>query len=96
MKVLIDISKQDYELACKHSEVLIGVYAECIKNGKQLPEKYGRLIDADEIANQINALKDNWNSCGNEYESGRYESYDYALDIIKDAPTIIEAEQERE
>ena len=45
MKLIIDISKQDYELACKHPEILFGVYAKCIKNGKQLPKGHGDLID---------------------------------------------------
>ena len=59
----------------------------------EVPTPHGRLIDAEKIANDINALKDNWNWYGNEYESGRYESYDYAVDMIEDAPAVIEAEE---
>lgn len=58
-----------------------------------LPKGHGRLKDADKIANEVNALKDNWNRFGNEYESGRYESYDYAVDTIDNADTIIEADE---
>lgn len=57
-----------------------------------LPKGHGRLKDADKIANEVNALKDNWNRYGNEYESGRYESYDYAVDTIDNADTIIKAD----
>jgi hypothetical protein len=52
------------------------------------------LIDGEKIANDINTLKNNWNRFGNAYENGRYESYDYAVDTIEDAPTIIEADKE--
>lgn len=63
---------------------------------KILPKGHGRLIDGEEIASRIDALKSNWNRCKNEYESGRYESYDYAVDEIVDASTIIEADTESE
>lgn len=67
-----------------------------VAKGTPLPKGHGRLIDAEEIANEVNTLKDNWNRYGNEYESGRYESYDYAVDTIEDAPTIIEADKEEQ
>ena len=67
-----------------------------VKNGTPLPKGHGKLKDADKIANEVNALKDNWNRYGNEYESGRYESYDYAVDTINGADTIIEADTESE
>lgn len=88
MKIVIDIPKRMYEKICNNT---LGIEIfEAIKNGTPLPKNHGRLIDAEKIANDINALKDNWNRYGNEYESGRYESYDYAVDTIEDAPTIIE------
>lgn len=64
-----------------------------IANGTPLPKGHGRLGDLDKLANEVSALKDNWNRYGNEYESGRYESYDYTVDSIEDAPTIIEADK---
>lgn len=63
-----------------------------LMNGTILPKGHGKLKDADKIANEVNALKDNWNRYGNEYESGRYESYDYVVDTIDSADTIIEAD----
>ena len=38
MKIVIDISENDYWLACNHPEALIGVYAQAIKNGTPLPK----------------------------------------------------------
>ena len=68
-----------------------------VSNGTPLPEGHGRLIDADKIANELNDLKNGWDRYGDEYESGRYESYDYAVDSIEGAFTIIEADNaERE
>ena len=70
--------------------------AKAIRKGIPLPKGHGKLKDADKIANEVNDLKDNWNRYGNKYESGRYTSYDYAVDMINDAPTIIEADKESE
>lgn len=49
MKVVIDISENDYWLACKYPDVLTSVYAHAIKNGTPLPKGHGDLIDADEV-----------------------------------------------
>jgi hypothetical protein len=38
MKVIIDIPKQDYELACKYPEILFGSYAWAIKRGTPIPD----------------------------------------------------------
>lgn len=51
MKVVIDITEQDYQLACKHPDVLISVYAQAIKNGTPLPKGHGDLIDRQELIN---------------------------------------------
>lgn len=40
MKVVIDISENDYWLACNHPETLIGIYAQAIKNGAPLPKEH--------------------------------------------------------
>ena len=66
--------------------------AKAIRKGTPLPKGHGRLKDADEIVNKVNVLKNNWDRYGDEYESGRYVSYDYAVGTINDAPTIIEAD----
>lgn len=50
--------------------------------------------DADKLIKEINSFKNNWNCYGNEYEIGRYESYDYAVDMIEDADTIVKADKD--
>ena len=56
VQVVIEISEDDYELACKYPEVLFGSYANAIKNGTVLPE-HGRLIDADELERNIDKFE---------------------------------------
>lgn len=100
MKIIIDIPEKMYKdyvsvnLGRGNGKTIVYNLLKAIKHGTPLPKNHGRLIDAEKIANDINALKDNWNRYRNEYESGRYESYDYAVDTIEDAPTIIEADKE--
>lgn len=95
MQVVINIPNKVYEMVMNTGTY--GCYrfnsTKAIRKGIPLPKGHGKLKDADKIANEINALKDNWNRYGNEYESGRYESYDYAVDTIDDAQTIIEADK---
>ena len=52
MQIVIELSEQDYELACKYPEALF--YAKAIKNGTPLPKGHGRLIILSE-----NKLKEN-------------------------------------
>ena len=96
MQIVIDIPEGNYKTICETKDIWETepkniIYA-AIANGTPLPKGHGRLKDADKIANKVNVLKNNWDRNGNEYESGRYESYDYAVGTINDAPTIIEAD----
>lgn len=49
MQVLIEISDQDYELACKFPDILFGSYARAIASGKQLLKGHGALFDEHDI-----------------------------------------------
>jgi len=101
MHVVIDIPEEKYQGIINMAEEILDVSTFCsprylykaVLDGTPLPKGYGRLGDLDKIANEVNALKDNWNRYGNEYESGRYESYDYVVDVIENAPIIIEADK---
>ena len=100
MKIVIDIPESAYEAykAWDKSGVAT-VEQTIIAHGTPLPKGHGRLIDAEKLANDVNALKDNWykDFNMNEYESGRWESYDYVETItIEEAPTIIEADKGEE
>lgn len=55
MKVVIDITENDYWLACNYPDALIACYAHYIKNGIPLPEKHGRLLDENDVIDAIHA-----------------------------------------
>ena len=84
MKVVIDISEEDYGLTCwmKHPEVIFGAYAQAIKNCIPLPKGHGRLIDGDYLYKKFKA---------NGIEN--IEQGYLALEMIKDEPTILEADK---
>lgn len=86
MKVVIDIPKNDYWLACNYPEALISIYAHYIKKGVPLPKKHGRLVDADALIAK----------CGDWYtEEGTEEGFIGTIEaLLKDTPTVIEAEGE--
>jgi len=50
-----------------------------------VPTPHGRLIDADELRHELN-------HCAFD----EYEDYDRVVDLIDDAPTVIEAEEVEE
>lgn len=86
MKVVIDITENDYWLACNYPDALISAYAHYIKKGIPLPEKHGKLIDADALI----AKYGDWYT-----EEGTETGFIGTLEmLIKDAPTVVEAEGE--
>jgi len=92
VELVIKIPRAYYELVLERCKdpVLLNAF----KNGILLPRGHGKLKDTDKISDELERLRDSWNQYGNEYESGKYEGYDYALDEVLDAPTIIEADKE--
>lgn len=80
MKLIIDISENDYWSACNHPEIFIGDYARAIKNGTPLPKGHGRLIDADELKKH------------KYHDSNRFENA-VSVAYIDWADTIIEADK---
>ena len=86
MKVVIDIPENDYRLACNYPDALISIYAHYIKKGIPLPEKHGKLIDADALI----AKYGDWYT-----EEGTEEGFIGTLEmLLKDVPTVVEAEGE--
>jgi len=61
-------------------------------NGVPIPKGHGKIGDLDKVADRLEQLRDGWNYYGNEFESGMYKGYDYSLDEVMNAPTIIEAD----
>ena len=82
MTIIIDIPEDDYKLACNYPDALIACYAHYIKAGVSLPEKHGRLIDADALEPDC------------DYDDGAY--WGVSVTQIENASTIIEAEEQGE
>lgn len=97
MKIVIDIPNWLYNaiMECKEPQYSKSL-GDAVRDGTPLPKGHGRLGDLDKVADGLEALRDNWNYYGNEYESGIYTGYDYSLDEVMDAQTIIEADTESE
>lgn len=95
IELVIKIPEEAYNLLQNGGVDWLGAehILDRVANGIPLPKNHGDLIDRSKIYKAINNLKDNWNRYGNEYECGRYESYDYAVDTIDEAQTIIEADK---
>ena len=92
MQILIDIPDNTTKLVeeCIKFDNMIDldvydVVLNGIKNGIPLPKGHGRLIDADILETYVYEIPD-------EY-CGKRQVVDY--DVIKDAQTIAEAEDER-
>ena len=84
MQIVIDIPKEDWEFikesdGCRWSRAII----EGVINGTPLPKGHGRLIDENELIDEIER----------EEIDGRYYDVIYAHSIY-DAETIIEADKE--
>ena len=81
MKLLIDISKNDYEEIKEYGINTFSSLAIAIQNGTPLPKGHGRLIDADKI-----------NFDSNYFFNG--DDTIIAEETVNDIPTIIEADKE--
>lgn len=91
IKLVIDIPEWKYKSICEGIEAskrcgVVGIdhdIHEAIYNGTPLPKNHGRLIDADVIDDNI-------------YELTRSLDLDYSqiINVVDDAPTIVEAEIE--
>ena len=58
--------------------------SKAFKNGTVLPERHGRLIDADAFNEELDNL---------DYDT--YNDYSNTFDWIEEAPTIIKADEEK-
>ena len=102
MKVVIDIPENDYKLACNYPDALIACYAHYIKAGVPLPEKHGRLIDADAFAERIKSIikrqgyddleMDKFLTVGDVLNAVIADLKGMTLYGSENAPTVIEAE----
>ena len=102
MKIVIDIPEWQYKSICEEIEAskrcgVVGIdpdIHEAIYNGVPLPKGHGRLIDADDL---IQDIIDDSQLCIFNSECERIvhdKMVDFAVDRITEAPPIIEADKE--
>lgn len=93
MQLVIEISDGLYNNlgTIKNGSIASKIILDCVRKGQVLPKGYGRLIDADKF------LKDNEAYTGwilNSSEWGGENAYKDTLeDLVKEAPTILEADK---
>lgn len=91
MQIVIDIPERTYEqLKFLREQGFDGfetIIDKAVANGTPL-SKHGRLIDVDALIKQLEAMANNrWN-----IQVGANKGLEEAIDIVDDAPTIIEAD----
>jgi len=92
VQVVIKIPEREYKVICENNYVAIcacpNLLSNAIKNGTVLPEKHGRLIDADDIGNIVRPIQSD--------DEGWAVTGETAIRLIHDAfnraPTILEAD----
>lgn len=83
MRMIIDIPEEIYEKAKEMPDVASDSEWLAIKYGEPLPKGCGRLVDADEVDNNIYALT-----------RSKDLNYSEIITVLNDANTIIEADSE--
>lgn len=89
MQLVIDITEHEWEYLnklVKNGDVL-GHYERLLVNGVPLPKKHGRLIDADKVE------KITWQE---PYYHDAINVLSEVRDKIRELPTVIEADKEKE
>lgn len=89
MQIVIDITEHEWEYLnklVKNGDVL-GHYERVLVNGVPLPKKHGRLIDADKVE------KITWQE---PYYHDAINVLSEIRDKIRELPTVIEADKEKE
>lgn len=89
IELLIKVDKAYYDRIKDMVNIVLGTGDTAIANGVVLPKGHGRIADADALIKRIKNLP--------KYPNGHSKVYDEAMivNIIDDAPTIIEADKER-
>ena len=92
MQIVIDIPEDEY-----HNILLTGKASFCVVNaieaGIPLPKGHGRLGDLDELEQRISNFVEHDAKITDEYTVVRQR---FIVDGIRQTPTIIEADTERE
>ena len=80
MLIMIDIPEYTFNEVIQNKDTSNSTIYNAIKNGTPLPEKHGRLIDADAIKKKYPLM---CNDLGMEFNNGIHEALDEAQTIIE-------------
>jgi len=91
MKLIIDIPNYNLDRV-QNGSIACSRILKAVKNGTPLPKGHGRLIDGDEIIDEIMKLGEepDYQHEDETWQNGLY----MAESVIEFAPTIIEADNE--
>lgn len=95
MKIVIEIPDESYNNIHSLKWVMSGLHSEenrqmfyrlinAVQGGTPLPEHHGRLIDADNMIERLHSENGMPRTRNEEY------AWDFAVELFKKAPTIIE------
>ncbi len=93
----IDLIKQDGKDWLDERDIpILEMAISALEKMSQLPQKHGRLIDADAFKTDYR-MSDDCDSCDTNWKSCQYDTVYAKMDFcgwLDDAPTVIEAEDE--
>ena len=97
MEIVIDIPEEEYALCKRQWDTeCLDTLMIAVKNGTPLPKGHGRLIEAkpihDELMRSYRASEKDYPELGKDYRVGLSN----AMDLLNNAPTIIDADKESE
>jgi len=84
MQVVIEIPEEEYKFLDYYQSTNHTIF-KAIKNGTVLPERHGRLIDADKLFQQVGIIKPK--------SQTEHDDIGNLMSLITCAPTIIEAKR---
>ena len=95
MKIVIDIPEYLYDHLhdIVYDDYALDDYELAIFNGILLPKGHGRLGDLDALIKDLAVYRGGHNE-GYGFDGGMYEAYNNSIELVEDAPTVIEAEGE--
>jgi len=96
MKIVIDISTEDFEKVRWGKKGAVSMMRKVIMHGTPLPKGHGRIGDLSELETRIGNFIEHYNNLLKETNPEALVYMHHILDGIIDTDTIIEADTESE
>ena len=92
MQIVIDIPKEKYDLCKKWKPSERSELQEAVANGTPLPKGHGGLIDVNQYKQTLVGYIDENKNSDDMFLAGCGDGAYHAMCMLKDIPTIIEAD----